>query len=88
MTLENVMGGERMRYVDRRKQVFDRRKRSNWFLSVVRCWWLGSLDRVVLGKSRKGEERRQVGERREDWIRYSPYCSTYCPVRGPMVDKL
>jgi len=77
-----------VRYVDRRKQVFDRRKSSNWFLSVIKGWWLGSLDRIVLGKSRKGKERRYIGERRNDWIRYSPYCSTYCPVRGPMVDKL
>ena len=48
--------------------MFDRRKSSNWFLSVVRCWWLGSLDRIVLGKSRKGKERRYIGERRNDWI--------------------
>ena len=86
--ISDVPMEQRVRYVDRRKQVFDRRKSSNWFLSVIKGWWLGSLDRIVLGRGRKGKERRQIGERRNDWIRYSPYCSTYGPVRGPMVDKL
>jgi len=68
--------------------VFDRRRESNWFIRGLKYWWFCSLDRVFFGKGRKGKERRTTGERRREWVRYSPYCSTYCPVRGPVVQEV
>ena len=65
---------ERM-YNDRRKERFDRRDSGSPLFQI-----LGRLYRGALREQRK-EVRRINGERREDWVRLTPGCSFYSPIR-------
>ena len=62
------------KYVDRRKNRFDRR---DFRATLFRI--LGRLARGTLREQRK-EARRIIGERRKDWVRLTPGRSFYSPI--------
>jgi hypothetical protein len=62
------------KYIDRRKNRFDRRD-----YATLLFRFLGRLARGTLREQRKGV-RRINGERRKDWIRLTPGRSFYSPI--------
>jgi len=70
---------KRKSYIDRRKNRLDRRNRGLWhkiyYIPVAIVF-------AILQRRRSGQERRKPGERRADWIRISPWVSSYCPCPG------